>query len=184
MSRRISGRRCEARLPNGRRCRGAAMNGTAEALCAPHANLAPHPRRGGRAKHGFFATGGAKQLAWVGREAPADVVRMGGLEAMAEPDIKVRPREIDLHPLAPGEVDVDTAIAGLTHKMEIIDQLIFEARARDLDVVRLLELYTLATSRLARMVRDRLATTTGDTDLDRLIASALDYAQAQEEGTE
>jgi hypothetical protein len=61
--------------------------------------------------------------------------------------------------------------------MEIIDKLIFQASRRGLDIVRLLELYTLASSRLARMLRDRQALDAEDTDLERLIDAALDYVE-------
>ena len=179
MRSRASGRRCQARLPNGERCRNMAVNGRVEALCVWHAHPESKGPPGNRVKHGFYVKGETDRLDWVGREPPVDVVRLGGLEAMSESEIKVRKREMDLHPPAPKEVDADTAIAGLVHKMEIIDKLIFEASARGLDVVRLLELYTLASSRLARMLRDRQALESEDSDLERLIDAALDYAERQ-----
>jgi hypothetical protein len=98
------------------------MNGRAEALCIWHAEPEKRGVPANRVKHGFYAKGETERLAWVGREAPADFVQLGGLITMPESDIDVREREMDLHPLAPREVDADVAIAGLVHKMEIIDQ--------------------------------------------------------------
>ena len=98
---------------------------------------------------------------------------------MPPANIEVRERQMDLHPPEPKEVDADTAIAGLVHKMEIIDKLIFEASERGLDVVRLLEIYTMASSRLAKMLRDRQALEAEDSDLERLIDAALDYAEGR-----
>lgn len=175
----VSGRRCQARLPGGERCRNMAVNGRVEALCGWHANPENRGPSGNGVKHGFYVKGETDRLDWVGREPPVDVVRLGGLEAMPESDIKVREREMDLHPPEPKRVDADTAIAGLVHKMEIIDKLIFQASERGLDVVRLLELYTLASSRLARMLRDRQALESEDSDLERLIDAALEYAEGQ-----
>jgi hypothetical protein len=157
-----------------------AVNGSADLLCSWHADPENRGSSGNNVKHGFHARGSTDRLAWVGRESPAEVVRLGGLEAMPGSDIKVRQRGIDLHPPAPEKVDADIAIAGLVHKMEIIDKLLFQASQRGLDVVRLLELYTLASSRLAKMLRHRQALQSEDTDLEHLMEAALAYAERQE----
>ena len=156
-----------------------AVNGRAEALCVWHAHPESKGPPGNCVKHGFYVKGETDRLDWVGREAPSDVVQLGGLRAMPPANIEVRERQMDLHPPEPKEVDADTAIAGLVHKMEIIDKLIFEASERGLDVVRLLEIYTLASSRLAKMLRDRQALEAEDSDLERLIDAALDYAEGR-----
>jgi hypothetical protein len=156
-----------------------AVNGRAEALCVWHAQPESKGPPGNSVKHGFYVKGETDRLDWVGREAPSDVVQLGGLRAMPPASIEVRERQMDLHPPEPKEVDADTAIAGLVHKMEIIDKLIFQASERGLDVVRLLEIYTMASSRLAKMLRDRQALEAEDSDLERLIDAALDYAEGQ-----
>ena len=179
MSKAIGGRRCKATLPTGRRCRKQAVNGTVEQLCIWHLRPESRGPAGNNAVHGFFAKGNPKRLAGVTRMSPVEFIRQGGLEVKPKSDITVRERETDLHPPAPGDVGSDTAIAGLVHKMEIIDKLIFQASERGLDVVRLLDLYTLSSSRLSKLLRDRQALHSEDTDLDQLIDAALDYAEEQ-----
>ncbi len=179
MSKGISGRRCKARLPTGERCRKQAVNGRVEQLCIWHLRPESRGPAGNCFRHGFYAKGDMGRLAGVTRGSPVEFIRKGGLEVMSKSDIKVRAREMDLHPLCPGDVGADTAIACLVHKMEIMHELIFQASERGLDVVRLLDLYTLGSSRLSKMLRDRQALDSEDTDLDQLIDAALDYAEEQ-----
>ena len=173
----ISGRRCKARLPTGERCRKQAVNGAKEQLCTWHLRPESRGPGGNRFRHGFFAKGDMGRLAGVTRGSPVEFIRKGGLEVKPKSDIQVRERETDLHPLAPGDVGANTAIAGLVQKMEIMHELIFQASERGLDVVRLLDLYTLGSSRLSKLLRDRQALDSEETDLDQLIDAALDYAE-------
>ena len=179
MSKAIGGRRCKATLPTGERCRNQAVNGSVEQLCTWHLRPESRGPGGNNAVHGFFAKSDTKRLAGVTRKSPVEFIRQGGLDVKPKSEIQVREREMDLHPLLPGDVGADTAIAGLVHKMEIIDKLIFQARERGLDVVRLLELYTLSSSRLSKLLRDRQALDSEETDLDQLIDAALDYAEEE-----
>ena len=57
----------------------------------------------------------------------------------------------------PAAVTVDDAIAGLVDKMQRLDELIAALPGDGESLIRLLEVYTQASSRLSRLLRDRRA---------------------------
>jgi hypothetical protein len=82
----------------------------------------------------------------------------------------------------PADVDIDQAIAGLIDKMRRLDRMIADANGEmwegaaqvpSAHIVRLVELYAQASSRLARMLRDRqrLADESGDGIHESLVAA-------------
>jgi hypothetical protein len=157
-----SGQQCVAINADGQRCRRKALNGLDAPLCGGHA---PGHRRGsqGRLQHGYYAKD-KSPLEYLRRVRPEDYVRGGGLALTEENPIGIREREMDLHPPQPEQADLDLAIAELLHKMEILDALIFRAKEHDLDIVRLLELYLPATTRLGKLIGERHALASNETD--------------------
>ena len=74
----------------------------------------------------------------------------------------------------PTEITIDQAIAGLVDKMTRLDQIIVEAHNGEY-ILRLFELYTQASSRLSRMLRDRRALSGEAADgIAGAIAQAMD----------
>jgi hypothetical protein len=57
----------------------------------------------------------------------------------------------------PSQVTIDDAIAGLVDKMTRLDEIIARTEGNGEYLVRLFELYTQASSRLSRLLRDRRA---------------------------
>ena len=149
------GRQCTARRKDGQRCRQLAVAGSPDQLCAYHAGARlPREESKRNLQHGFHARDDGGRLEYLRRVSPADFVRGRGL-ALQEGPLGVREREIDLHPVDPEQSDINVAIAGLLHKMEILDALIFRAREHDLEITALLALYLQATTRLGHLLRER-----------------------------
>ncbi len=148
------GRRCVAMLADGTRCTKRAVNGSEAQLCRSHSGGKREGRKGAP-RHGFYAGEGNEGFEYLMRVSPEEYVRQGGVGVGAGNSLGIRERAVDLHPLDPGDAAMDVAIAGLTHKMEILDALIFRAKEQELDVVQLLSLYVGASTRLGRLVRDR-----------------------------
>jgi hypothetical protein len=167
------GRQCTARRKDGSRCRQLAVNGSSERLCVYHTDqrLASEKSRR-RLRHGYYAKDDKGKLDYLRRLPPAEIVRSGGL-GTRDNALGVREREIDLHPVDPEQGDVNTAIAGLLHKMEILDALIFRAKEHDLDIVHLLAIYLQASTRFGHLLRERYEMSRGeDDDLLRLLERA------------
>jgi hypothetical protein len=167
------GRRCTAQRKDGSRCRQLAISGSPDQLCAYHAGASlPSDRSRRNLQHGFHARDDGGRLEYLRRVSPAEFVRGRGL-ALQERPLGVREREIDLHPIDPEQSDANTAIAGLLHKMEILDALIFRAREHGLDITTLLALYLQASTRLGHLLRERyeMSSAAGD-DLLRLLERA------------
>jgi hypothetical protein len=57
----------------------------------------------------------------------------------------------------PAEITIDQAIAGLADKMNRLDQFIADLQGNGEYLIRLFALYTQASGRLARLLRDRRA---------------------------
>jgi hypothetical protein len=138
-------RRCTQRNADGAPCSGKAVRGTDPPRCMAHCKAvregAPYRPR---VRHGYYATQRkARAGVDVGR-----FVREGGVQAEADGGY-------ELHPADPRTVTTDTAIAGLVDKMKVMHALIQDDEQARADLVRLLELYSTAASRLSRMVRDR-----------------------------
>ena len=75
----------------------------------------------------------------------------------------------------PQAITIDDAIAGLVDKMRRLDTIIAETKGNGDYLVRLFELYTQASSRLSRMLRDRRALSGDAADgIAGAIAQALD----------
>ena len=168
-----AGRQCTARRKDGSRCRGLAVSGNPSQLCAYHAGARPPSHRSKRnLQHGYHARDDQGHFEYLRRVSPADFVRGRGL-ALQQSPLEVREREIDLHPVDPEESDVNVAIAGLLHKMEILDALIFRAKEHDLEITTLLALYLQASTRLGHLIRDRYEMSSAqDDDLLRLLERA------------
>jgi hypothetical protein len=98
-----------------------------------------------------------------------------------ENPLGIREREMDLHPVDPAQADVDVAIAGLLHKMEILDALIFRAKEHGLDITTLISLYLKATGRLGRLLMERHEMEI-DRDDDLLLLLEMANAQLDAEG--
>ena len=98
----------------------------------------------------------------------------------ADPIAYREPGKAAFYAQDPAEVTIDQAIAGLVDKMTRLDQIIAEAQANGArtgsgDLVRLFELYTQASSRLSRMLRDRRALSGEAADgISGAIAQAMD----------
>jgi len=150
------GRPCIALRKDGRPCRQMAVNGRKEQLCTYHAG-ARLPRASSRRnlQHGYYAQDDGGKLEYLRRMRPTQIVRGGGLAAGPGSPAGIREREMDLHPLDPDESDGNVAIAGLLHKMEMLDALIFRAEEHGLDITTLLDLYLQAASRLGRLIVER-----------------------------
>jgi hypothetical protein len=133
----------------------------------------------GRLRHGYYARGNLDHFEYLRRESPETVVRQGGLGIGRRNPPGIRHRDRDLHPVDPAMADVDLAIAGLLHKMEILDALIFRAGEHGLDITTLLALYLRGCSRLGRLIveRDELS---GNENHDLL--ALLERANAELEG--
>jgi hypothetical protein len=175
------GRQCTALRKDGNRCRQKAVNGTTQQLCVYHAGQGL-PRENSRTnlKHGYYARDDKGKLDYLRRVPPAEFVRGRGLGLQQDP-LGVRQREIDLHPVDPEQGDVNTAIAGLLHKMEILDALIFRAKEHDLDIVHLLAIYLQASTRFGNLLRERYEMARAeDDDLLRLLERA--NAELEKEG--
>jgi hypothetical protein len=156
------------------------VNGSKEQLCAYHANeRLPRSRSRRNLRHGFYTKDDRDELEYLRRVAPADFVRGRGLAAQKNP-LGVREREIDLHPVDPDQSDVNVAIAGVLHKMEILDALIFRAKEHGLDITTLLGLYLRGSSRLGQLLRDRYEMSREDSDdLLRLLERANAELEAE-----
>jgi hypothetical protein len=175
-----SGRPCTATRLDGSPCRHKAINGLPEQLCSIHAQLMDRGAKG-RLRHGYYARGNLDHFEYLRRVSPADFVQQGGLAAGLRRPLRIRRRDRDLQPLDPALADIDLSIAELLHKMEILDALIFRARQDGLDILKLLDLYLQAASRLARLIirRDRIS----GQENDDLLA-LLEGANAELEGAE
>jgi hypothetical protein len=149
-----SGRPCTALRSDGSPCRHKAINGLPEQLCSVHAGLTGK-RRQARYRHGFYAQEDAEQLEYLRRVRPEAFVRQGGLALEEGQPLGIRDRDRDLHPVDPAMADLDVAIAGLLHKMEILDALIFRAKEHGLEIMTLLALYLGASSKLGRLIVER-----------------------------
>jgi hypothetical protein len=136
-------RPCTQKTVEGRACAGVAVRGTDPPRCMVHKS-SEAPRRRPRIKHGFYAR---QSRVKAGVDA-GEFVRRGGLQAQAH-------NGCERHPSDPRRVSTDTAIANLVDKMKVMDALIQKGEQGGPDLVRLLELYSVAASRLSRMVRDR-----------------------------
>ena len=158
-----SGRQCSAVRADGRRCRRRALNGLEEPLCADH-GPGRRPHAPGYIRHGFYDKGQDPRLEYLRRVRPEDYIRAGGLALTKGTPIGIRERKPDLHPPQPDQVDGNVAIAALVYKMEILDALIFRAREHGLDIVNLLSLYLVATTRLATLIRKRHAMSSSEND--------------------
>ena len=163
---------------DGTPCRHKAINGSPEQLCSVHAGLT-RQRRQARYRHGFYAQESGDHFEYLRRVSPEAFVRQGGLTPEEARPLGIRDRDRDLHPVDPALADIDVAIAGLLHKMEILDALIFRAREHGLDITTLLALYLGACGKLGRLIieRDELA---GQENHDLL--ALLERANAELEG--
>jgi hypothetical protein len=75
----------------------------------------------------------------------------------------------------PAEVTIDDAIAGLVDKMTRLDEIIARTETNGEYIIRLFELYTQASSRLSRLLRDRRALSGEASDgIAGAIAQAMD----------
>jgi hypothetical protein len=175
-----TGRPCSAVLADGSRCGHRAMNGQEEALCSVHAKV-NNPGTRGRPRHGFYSRGAPDGFEYLRRVRPEDFVRQGGMAPEEKPFLGVREREMELHPPDAAEVDANVAIAGLVHKMEIVDALIFRAKEHDLDIVNLLAIYLSASSRLGRLVRERYEMSSREND-DLLLLLERVHAELEQPG--
>ncbi len=125
-------RRCVAILANGTRRTQTEMNGSDEQLCRSHTGTRNASRKGAP-RHGFRAKEENEGFEYLRRVSPEEYVRQGGVGMGSGNSLGIRERSMDVHPLEPGDVGMDVAIAGLAHKMEILDALIFRARERELE---------------------------------------------------
>jgi hypothetical protein len=168
------GRQCTARRKDGERCRQLAVSGSPQQLCAYHATgRLPHHESRGNLQHGFYARDDQGKLEYLRRVSPAEFIRGRGLALQQDGPLEVREREMDLHPLDPGQTDTNVAIAGLLHKMEILDALIFRAKEHGLEITTLLALYLQASTRLGHLLRQRQEESLADGgDLLRLLERA------------
>jgi len=175
-----SGRPCTALRLDGSPCRHKAINGLREQVCSVHAGLTSH-RSQARYRHGFYAQDDLEHFEYLRRVRPKAFVRQGGLATGKVRPLDIRDRDMDLHPVDPPMADADVAIAGLLHKMEILDALIFRAREHGLDITTLLGLYLRACGRLGRLIVERHEMSCQEND-DLL--GLLERANAQLDGLE
>ena len=100
--------------------------------------------------------------AWaVPGSEPARCAAHGGCGAIPSPPAAAathdREPAADFYANEPGAVTVDQAIAGLVDKMRRLDHLIAAHEDTNGYLIRLFTLYTQASSRLGRLLRDRRA---------------------------
>ena len=87
--------------------------------------------------------------------------------------------------MVPDESDANVAIAGLLHKMGILDALIFRAEEHGLDVTTLLDVYLQSALRLGRLIVEHdKASRYEDGDLLRLLEQANEQLGGEEFTTE
>ena len=149
--------RCSAKTASGHPCRAWAVHDTDPPLCSAHGGGkrpvgAPQGNRNAE-KHG-----------WYSQQRPSPD---------ASPDSNPSASS-GFYSSDPTDVTIDEAIAGLVDKMTRLDEIIVTAKNGEY-VIRLFELYTQASSRLSRMLRDRRALSGEAADgIAGAIAQAMD----------
>jgi hypothetical protein len=142
-------RRCRAQTATGRPCNAWAVRGSDPPLCSAHSR-------------------GREPASVQAGKAPADTEDLPTATARES-------EEGGFYSTDPSEVSINDAIAGLVDKMLRLDDLIVAHEGPNGYLIELFTIYTQASSRLARLLRDRRALSGDAADgFASAIALALD----------
>lgn len=182
--------RCGALTKAGRPCRAWPVRGSDPPRCSAHGGGkrpvgAPQGNRNAE-KHGWYS----QQRPSPDPSPDSNPSASSGFYAATPDEVTIDNAIADggseqsagrsaFYPSDPSKVTIDGAIAGLVDKMARLDELIAHT-PNNLDILRLFELYTQASSRLARLLRERKILS-GEADDELTQAFAIAAAEIGEE---